>query len=470
MARRARSIHFVGIGGIGMSGLAEILLRLGHSVSGSDVKDSETVARLRSLGARISVGHARENVDHADVVVYSSAVPSSNPELTTARTRKIPVIPRAEMLAELMRLKDGIAVAGSHGKTTTTSLLGSVLAHSRMNPTIVVGGKLNRWGSTGLLGDSELLVAEADESDGSFLLLRPVVAVVTNIDPEHLDAYGGSLEALDEAFVRFINSVPFHGAAVVCLDDPGVRRILPRIQRPVCTYGTSPQADIQLCAVRFVGPQTEFEVGGLGCFTLNMLGRHNAMNALAVVAVARDLGLSAEQIRRGLSAFEGVDRRFSVRGVVGDIIVVDDYGHHPTEIRATLRGARDAYPNRRIVVGFQPHRFTRTRDLLSQFGACFDEAAFLGIAPIYAAGEEPLLGVDAERLATEVRARGHKDCLSFASVTELENALVERSRAGDLVLLLGAGDIYHSSHTLLRRLGCDVRDRNDVSTATTSEG
>jgi UDP-N-acetylmuramate--alanine ligase len=456
MAERTRRVHFVGIGGIGMSGIAEVLLDLGYSVSGSDLRESDSVVRLRQLGASIRIGHHESAVEGADVVVASSAIDPSNPELVAAGRHQTPVVRRAEMLGELMRLKDGIAVAGSHGKTTTTSLLGTVLSHAGLEPTVVVGGKVNRWGSTGRLGSGSLVVAEADESDGSFLLLRPVIAVVTNIDPEHLEAYGGSVRELEDAFVRFLDGVPFFGRVVACIDDPGVRRILPRLRRPHWTYGTSPQADFRVGDLEHEGPRTRFRVEGPSGFShrfaLDMLGEHNALNACAAVAVSFDLGIEASVVAAGLKSFDGVDRRFSIRGTVNDVMVVDDYGHHPTEIRATLQGVRRAYPERRLLVGFQPHRFTRTRDLWSEFGACFDDASFVGVAPIYPAGEAPLPNVDAHRLADQIRGQGHRDCRAFSAVEELTEEMIQRVRPGDMILLLGAGDIYGWAPRLLDRL------------------
>jgi UDP-N-acetylmuramate--alanine ligase len=452
--RHAARVHFVGVGGIGMSGIAEVLLNLGYVVSGSDLKESETTRRLASLGARIAHGHREENVADAEVVVVSSAVRKENPEVVWARRRKIPVIPRAEMLAELMRLKYAVALAGSHGKTTTTSMVATVLAAAGLDPTAVVGGKVNTLGSNAKLGKSELMVVEADESDGSFLHLHPSIAVVTNIDPEHLDHFG-TLERLKDAFVDFCNRVPFYGLDVLCLDHPNVQALLPRLEKRFVTYGSTHAADYRLEGVELHGFSTRFQAfrrdQDLGVFSVRMVGAHNAMNALAVIAVADELDIPLDTVRAALDAFAGVQRRFTVRGEVRGITVVDDYGHHPAEVRATLAGARRAF-GRRLVVAFQPHRFTRTRDLYEDFLSAFNDADVLFLAGIYAAGEEPLAGVSSEHLAEGVRAFGHRAVHHVERRADLVAAMLPVLEPGDLVLTLGAGDITSTGPELLAAL------------------
>jgi len=448
-------VHFVGIGGIGMSGIAELLLNLGYRVSGSDLKESEITKRLASLGGAIVLGHGAENVaPDVDVVVTSSAVRKNNPEVMHARDRGIPVIPRAEMLAELMRLKEGVAIAGSHGKTTTTSLIATVLAHAKLDPTAVVGGKLNALGSNAKLGKGQLMVVEADESDGSFLRLSPTIAVITNVDPEHLDYYG-TVEALQQAFVDFADRVPFYGLAVLCLDHPVVQHLIPRIGKRHTTYGLSPQAEWRADDIRHGPFQSKFVVSvkgkQLGEVTLRMVGTHNVLNALACCAVAHELGIPFKTTAEALGEFAGVQRRFTVRGEVKGITIVDDYGHHPAEIRATLAGARGSFPQRRIVCAFQPHRYTRTRDLLGEFATAFNDADALVLTEIYAAGEDPIPGVSGARLHEAVKACGHRDA-SFADRAELARKLRERVRQGDLVITLGAGDITHVGEELLELL------------------
>jgi UDP-N-acetylmuramate--alanine ligase len=449
-------IHFVGVGGIGMSGIAELLLNLGYGVSGSDLKESDITRRLAGLGGSISFGHRAENVAaDVDVVVTSSAVKRSNPEVVAARDRAIPVIPRAEMLAELMRLKEGVAIAGSHGKTTTTSLIATVVAHAGLDPTAVVGGKLNALGSNAKLGKGPLMVVEADESDGSFLRLSPTIAVITNIDPEHLDHYG-TIEALQQAFVDFADRVPFYGLAVLCLDHPVVQHLIPRLTKRYVTYGFSPQADWRADNVRLAPFASTFEVSHRGAVqgevALKMVGRHNVLNALATCAVAHELEIPFEKTREALGDFAGVQRRFTVRGEAHGITVVDDYGHHPAEIRATLAGARASFPSRRIVCAFQPHRYSRTRDLLGDFATAFNDADVLVLSEIYAAGEDPLPGVTGAVLHDAVRACGHRDATFVHERGELAAKLRERVREGDLVLTLGAGDITHAGEELLELL------------------
>lgn len=452
---RRPTIHFVGIGGIGMSGIAEVLLNLGYPVTGSDLRASETTARLESLGARCFAGHEPGHVGSADVVVISSAVRQDNPEVVEARRRSVPVIPRAEMLAELMRLKYGIAVAGSHGKTTTTSMIAHLMAAGELDPTTVVGGKLNNLGSNAKLGRGEYMVVEADESDGSFLKFSPVIAVVTNIDPEHLDHYG-DFAGLRRAFVEFVNKVPFYGLGVLCLDHPAVQSLLPQIERRHVTYGMSPQADYRAEAIESDGFDMHFSVvrrgETMGRFRLPMVGHHNVQNAVAAIAVADDVGVPVEKMQQAFSTFEGVQRRFTVRGEAGGVTVVDDYGHHPAEVRATLEGARRAFPDRRIVAAFQPHRYTRTRDLLDEFATSFNESDVLLVTDIYAASEEPIPGVSGEALAEAVRACGHRDVAFVPGRAELAQVLREQVRPGDLVITLGAGDVGQCGGELLAML------------------
>ena len=454
---RQVKIHFVGIGGIGMSGIAELLLNLGYRVSGSDLKESEITSRLAGLGGRIFIGHRAENVESdVDVVVTSSAVRrQTNPESLAARARSIPVIPRAEMLAELMRLKEGVAIAGSHGKTTTTSLIATVAAHAGLDPTAVVGGKLNALGSNAKLGRGALMVVEADESDGSFLRLSPTIAVITNIDPEHLDHYG-TFEALQQAFVDFADRVPFYGLAVLCLDHPAVQHLIPRIGKRHVTYGLSPQADFRADEVVLSAFSARFQVlhkgERLGEVQLKMVGAHNVLNALATCAVAHELGIPFARTQEALASFAGVQRRFTVRGEAGGVLVVDDYGHHPAEIKATLAGARASFPQRRLVVAFQPHRYSRTRDLLGEFATAFNDAEVVMLADIYAAGEEPIEGVSGDKLHRAVQACGHRDASFIPDRAQLASRLHERVQPGDLVLTLGAGDITSLGDELLHLL------------------
>jgi UDP-N-acetylmuramate--alanine ligase len=452
--RHAAQVHFVGIGGIGMSGIAEVLINLGYRVSGSDLKETETTRRLHRLGARLEIGHRAENLVSADVVVISSAVRMDNPEVLAAQARKIPVIPRAEMLAELMRLKYAVAVAGSHGKTTTTSMVATVMNAAGLDPTAVVGGKVNVLGSNAKLGKSDLMVVEADESDGSFLKLHPSIAVVTNIDPEHLDHFG-SVDALRHAFVEFCNRVPFYGLNVLCLDHPNVQALLPQIGKRVVTYGSSHTTDYRLEGIELDGFSTRFHAfrreEPLGEFTVRMVGAHNALNALAVIAVAEEMEIPLPVVRNALAEFAGVQRRFTVRGEAGGVMVVDDYGHHPAEVMATLAGARRAF-GRRLVVVFQPHRYTRTRDLLADFATAFNDADLLVVLGIYAASEEPIPGISGETLADAVRSHGHRDVTYVEKRTEAAAALVPRLREGDLVVTLGAGDVTQVGPELLQLL------------------
>ena len=456
MAQKVRRIHMVGIGGGGMSAIAEVLLNLGYEVWGSDLSEGDAVRRLRSHGAHIFVGHEAEQVRDADVVVISSAVPSTNPEVVAARAAKTPVIQRAEMLAELMRLELGIAIAGSHGKTTTTSMVGGILHHAGLDPTVVVGGKLNSVGSGAQLGKGPYLVAEADESDGSFVHLSPTIAVVTNIDAEHLDHYAGGLDEVREAFRAFLARLPFYGLAILCGDHPDVQALLPGLERRVTTYGLNPQAELRAVDVRFEGPETTFEVlgpeGSRGRHRLHMLGEHNVLNALAALAVADELGVPPEVARAGLEAFSGVDRRFSERGEARGIRVVDDYGHHPEEIRATLRGARQGYPDRRLVAVFQPHRYSRTAHLLQDFGRAFHDAETVYVLPVYAAGEAPIVGAGQAEVIAALRDHGHRDVRSLEGLQSATELLLDELRSGDLVIAFGAGDVGRLGRALIAAL------------------
>ncbi len=439
MLGKTRRVHFIGIGGIGMSGIAELLTNLGYAVSGSDEKRSATTDRLAGMGIRVAAGHAAENVGDSDVVVVSSAVRPSNPEVREAVRRQIPVIPRAEMLAELMRLKTAIAVAGAHGKTTTTSMIALVLERAGLDPTAVIGGRLSAFGSNARLGHGELIVAEADESDRSFLKLFPTIAVITNIDHEHLENYGG-FDDLQQAFVDFANKVPFYGAVVVCADDPNLAAIVPRMTRRVKTYGLdTPGADVTASGVELGSGGASATVRGHGRLTLSVPGRHNLQNALAAVAVGLELGLPFDRIAAGLRDFRGAERRFDVRGEPRGILVVDDYGHHPTEIAAVLAAAR-AF-NRRIVVAFQPHRFSRTAALMDAFGPALAAADHVLLTDIYAAGEEAIPGVTVAALAAAIRGAVQCPVDVVAALDELVPAIARVARPGDIVITLGAGSI-----------------------------
>ena len=451
---RIRAIHFVGIGGIGMSGIAEVLLTSGFAVSGSDRRESETTKRLEDMGARIHVGHEASNVQGADVVVFSSAVPRDNPELVAARAASIPVIPRAEMLAELMRLKDGIAIAGSHGKTTTTSLVATVLREAGLDPTVVIGGKLNVLGTNAARGQGDLLVAEADESDGSFLHLTPVIAVVTNIDAEHLDHYG-THDAVKDAFVAFANRVPFYGLVVACLDHPHVQDLLPRIEKRTATYGLSAQADYRARNPSVEGLTTRFDLvrrgEELGEVRVRMPGIHNVLNTLAVIAVADELAVPLEVQKRALAGFAGVQRRFTIVGEHDGVTIVDDYGHHPAEIQATLEAAMRAY-GRRVVVAFQPHRYSRTHHCFDELTRAFNRADVLLLADVYAAGEPPIEGATSDQLAAAIRAHGHRDVTHVGPRERVVDALLARVKPGDVVITLGAGDVTRVGPELLAAL------------------
>ena len=453
--RNFQRIHLVGIGGIGMSGIAEVLLTLGYSVSGSDLKHTPITKRLQDLGATIFEGHYGEQVEGAHVVVTSSAVRADNPEVAEALRLKIPVIPRAEMLAELMRLKYGIAVAGAHGKTTTTSMTASVLAAAGLDPTFVVGGRVNQAGTTARLGKGEYMVVEADESDRTFLLLAPVVAVVTNIDREHLDQYS-SLEDIQSAFLQFVNRIPFYGAAILCVDDPNVQGILPSVKRPVISYGTSSQADLVISDVELKGMGSEFNLryrgDDLGQFRLNAPpGVHNVRNAAAAAAVGLYLNIPADLIREGLEKFAGVGRRFDVKGNFGGVTLVDDYGHHPAEIRATLEAARGCRFNRLLVI-FQPHRYSRTQHLWDEFCRAFNQADVLVVTDIYAASEEPIEGISGQALADAIAAAGHRNARYRASLPEAAEELFREGQPGDAMLTIGAGSVGRVSEELAVRL------------------
>lgn len=452
-------IHLIGIGGSGMSGIAEVLLALGYAVSGSDLKSSPATERLRNLGAKIYEGHEPQHVRGAQVVVMSSAVRPDNPEIAEARKLKIPVIPRAEMLAELMRLKYGIAVAGAHGKTTTTSLIASVLAAAGFDPTFVVGGRVNAAGTNARVGQGDYMVVEADESDRSFLLLAPVVAVVTTIDREHLDQYH-SLEEIQSVFLEFVNRVPFYGAVVLSLDEPNVQAILPGVKRPVITYGVSAQADLVISEIELAGLESSFRLtfhgDDLGKFRLpSPPGIHNVRNAAAAAAVALNLGIPADLIREGLAKFGGVGRRFEVKGVFAGVTLIDDYGHHPAEIRATLEAARGCN-YKRLLVLFQPHRYTRTKHLWDDFCRAFNLADVLVVSEIYAAGEAPIEGVSGQKLAEAISAAGHKNVIFTGTLQKGVEALLREAQPGDAILAIGAGTVNRSLDELALLLGTEA--------------
>lgn len=447
---RIRRTHFVGIGGAGMSGIAEVLVNLGYTVSGSDLCESVVTRRLSEQGATILIGHRAEHVADVDVVVVSSAVQDDNPEVVAARERRIPIVPRAEMLAEIMRFRYGIAVAGTHGKTTTTSLVASLLAEGGLDPTFVIGGLLNSANSNARLGTGRYLVAEADESDASFLYLQPMLAIVTNIDADHLSTYEGDFQRLRQTFVEFLHHLPFYGEAVVCIDDPNVREVLPQITRQVRTYGiASEDADLRAKNLSQQGLQMHFDIhqGGYAPLSvvLNMPGRHNVLNALAAVAVARELGVDDDSIKQALKSFAGIGRRFQVNAeksfADGTVLFIDDYGHHPTEIAATLQAVRSGWPERRLVTVFQPHRYSRTRDLFDDFAQSLTDTDLLLITEVYAAGEVPITGADGRALCRAIRSRGRIDPVFIDDLDSLPDILGGLLQAGDLVLTLGAGSI-----------------------------
>jgi UDP-N-acetylmuramate--alanine ligase len=452
MFGKINKIHFVGIGGIGMSGIAEVLLNLGYQVSGSDLKASEVTDHLKELGAKVVEGHRAENVGQVEVVVTSSAVHDDNPEVRAAKDRKIPVIRRAEMLAELMRMKYGIGVAGTHGKTTTTSLIGQVLTKGGFDPTLVIGGKVKTFGSNAKLGAGQYLVAEADEFDRSFLRLSPTIAVITTIEAEHLDCYK-DLDEIKNAFVEFANKVPFYGAIVACLDEKGVQAILPRLEKRCITYGFSPQAELKARDVKFNGMETSFTVfngrGVYGTIRLRIPGMHNVKNALAAVAVGLDLEIPFSQIAEALYEFNGVYRRFEIKGEKDGVLVIDDYGHHPTEIEATLKAAKDAF-GRRVIAVFQPHLYSRTRDFYREFGSGFHQADVLVVTDVYPAREQPIEGVSGRLVADAARELGHRQVHYIADKKKIAGELKEISKSGDIIITLGAGDIYKIGEEFLK--------------------
>jgi len=463
--RRIHAIHFVGIGGSGMGGIAEVLINLGYQVQGSDLKSNAVTERLAKLGARITFGHRAENVQGADVVVVSGAVAQDNPEVNAAREARVPVVPRAQMLGELMRFRYSIAVGGTHGKTTTTSLVASILAEGGEDPTFVIGGLLKSAGSNARLGAGRYLVAEADESDASFTHLQPLIAIVTNIDNDHLATHEGDFERLKQSFVDFLRNLPFYGLAVVCYEDPNVRSILERVGRPIVTYGLSEGVDLRAVNIRREGLQTSFDVLRPGttpplAVTVNLPGTHNVLNSLAAIAVASELGVNDAAICRALARFQGVERRLQhvadIDTPAGSIAVVDDYGHHPTEISATLEALRQGYPNRRLVLAFQPHRYTRTRDLIDDFGKALSAADVLLVTEVYAAGETPIAGADGRAICRAVRSRGHVEPIFVEKVEDLAYALKDVVRANDVIVTMGAGHINAVSHGLPAKLAANA--------------
>lgn len=454
--RKTKHIHFVGIGGIGMSGIAELLINLGYEVSGSDLKDTAITKNLASLGGHIFREHKSENVKGADVVVYSSAVRRDNPEILEAKERYTPVIPRAEMLAELMRLKYGVAIAGAHGKTTTTSMVASILTCGQLDPTVVIGGRLDIWGgSNAKLGQGDILVAEADESDGSFLILSPTIAVVTNIDYEHIDHYG-DMDAIRETFTTFINKIPFYGVAILCLDNEEIQRIIPRLKKRCLTYGLTTQADLRGMDLEKEELRVSFDVlyhnSSLGRMVVEMPGEHNVLNALAAIAVGLELNLDIKLIKKGLKNLGGLARRFQVKGERDDILVLDDYGHHPTEIVATLRAVKECWPERRLIVAFQPHRYTRIKELYDKFVISFNQADIVVVTSIYSAGENAINGVTSERLFQGIKEHGHKEVVHCPQQEEILPVLLSVIKPGDVVMTLGAGNIYRVGDQLFKKL------------------
>ena len=454
MYGKIHKIHFVGIGGIGMSGIAEVLANLDYEVSGSDLRESEITRRLATLGCTVSYGHRSENLSDVDVVVTSTAVHRDNPEVVEAYRRKIPVIPRAEMLAELMRMKYGVAIAGTHGKTTTTSMVATVLSHGDIDPTVVIGGRLDSIGSNAKLGQGDYLVAEADESDGSFLKLSPTIAVVTNVDADHMDFYQ-DLDEIRDTFVDFINKVPFYGLVVLCLDDENLQGLIPQVEKRLITYGLTSQADFRASDIVHQGDRTRFNVHfrdeELGQIKIRMPGRHNVLNALAAVAVGMELDLPFATISEGFEDFGGVQRRFQVKGEVNEIMVVDDYGHHPVEIKATLAAARSGW-DRRVFAVFQPHRYSRTQALFDDFVTAFYQADQIAVMDIYAAGEEPIEGACAQALAEGISGHGHKSCAYTGDAEATLEHLLKQVQPGDIVITLGAGNIWQVGEALLQGL------------------
>ena len=452
MKHKVKNIHFVGIGGVGMSGIAEVLVNLGYSVSGSDLADNATTRRLAGLGMRITTGHAAENIGNADAVVVSTAVKEDNPEVIAARERKIPLVPRAQMLAELMRLKRGVAIAGTHGKTTTTSLVASILAEGGLDPTFVIGGRLNAAGANARLGSGGFIVAEADESDASFLFLSPVLSVVTNIDADHMETYEHDFGKLKQAFVDFLQRLPFYGVAVLCADDANVREIMPQVSKQIVSYGFEEGANLRAENVDAVAGQMKFDCvrsnGSVSRFavTLNLPGRHNVLNALAAIAVATELGVSDAAIVKALAEFNGVGRRFQRYGEIklpsgGQFTLIDDYGHHPAEMRATLAAARGAFPDRRLLLAFQPHRFTRTRDCFEDFVSVLSGVDALVLSEVYAAGEAPIVAADGRSLARALRVAGKVEPVFVENIADMPQTILEVARDGDVVITMGAGSI-----------------------------
>ena len=454
MFKKIQRIHMVGIGGVGMSGIAEVLLNRGYLVTGSDLKLSPITARLVSLGARVSQGHSKDQLDEVDLVVFSSAVKKNNPELSEAQRRKIPTIPRAEMLAELMRMKYGITVAGTHGKTTTTSMIAAVLGNGGLDPTVVLGGRLDTFGSNAKLGTGEFMVVEADESDRSFLLLSPTVAIVTNIDEDHMESYS-SVEDLKNTFIEFVNKVPFYGVVVLCLDDTVARSIVPKIKRRVITYGFCKEADLHITNTSHQGLKSEFFLhnrGNLvGRFKLKIPGKHNILNAVASIAVGLDLGISVEALRFSLTNFSGVDRRFQLKGTINGITVVDDYAHHPTEIAVTLDAAKQLQPDRLVVV-FQPHRYTRTQYCFEAFVKVLQAADLIFLTDIYAAGEESIKGLTSNKLCNAIRKDGHRHTYYLNNLTEIASQLSSHLKEGDVLITMGAGNIWTAGESILKKL------------------
>ena len=450
MMRRIQRIHFVGIGGSGMSGIAEVLAGLNYQVSGSDIAENSSIDRLRGLGVLVTIGHRASQVEGAHVLVVSSAINESNPEVKAAKDLRIPIVPRAEMLAELMRYRFSVAVAGTHGKTTTTSLIASLMAEAGLDPTFVIGGVLNNLGTNAQLGASEYLVVEADESDASFLHLLPMMSVITNVEPDHMEHYEGDVRAYKQAFVEFLHNLPFYGVALVCLDDSGVRELLPSITRQVVTYGFSDDADYRLEALRFSGTQSQFTLhrkatGDALALMLPMPGVHNALNAAAAVAVCSELGVSDDALTCGLKSFEGIGRRFSLLGDItwqgGHALLVDDYGHHPTELKATILAAREAYPDRRLVMVFQPHRYSRTRDCYDEFVDVLSSVDALVLLDVYAAGEEEIVGADSRALARSIRQMGFIDPILLSDNGQLPSRLIKFLTNDDVLVMQGAGNI-----------------------------
>jgi len=461
---RIRCIHFVGIGGVGMGGIAEVMLNLGYDISGSDLNENAVTQRLTKLGAKIYYSHTADNVLDCDVVVVSTAVKEDNPEVVAAHERRIPVVPRAEMLAELMRFRYGIAVAGTHGKTTTTSLVASVLAEGDFDPTFVIGGRLNSAGTNARLGESHYLVAEADESDASFMHLQPMMAVVTNIDADHMETYGGDFENLRQTFIEFLHHLPFYGLAVLCIDDDEVRNVIPQINRPMITYGFSEDADIRASNLKQEGNKTFFSVAKADDknwleITLNMPGEHNVLNALAAIAVANEIGVDAEAIQKALLKFEGIGRRFQINGKyqVGKakVMHIDDYGHHPREVEATVQAIRSGWPDKRLVVAFQPHRYTRTRDLFEDFTAVLSSVDALVLLEVFSAGETVIAGADGRSLARAIRARGQVEPVFVEHIGELATTLKGVLKDGDILLTLGAGSIGVAANKLKQELAAE---------------